>query len=263
MTRALDTKPLHPYLGVEVRGLELGPGLGDDAVAALWQALDDHGLLVFRNHPLSDEDLLAVGMALGVPDGGVRRYRVEGQAAGARPSRWHSHGGMGGTQPAVLCLSALNECPEGGEIEFSSARAAWEALDEERKRAVSGLTAVHRFGAIAHGGGAGSDAGVRQPLVFTDSLTGRQSLFVGYHAVAIEGMPEEQAQPLLAELHAFATQERFVYHHQWRPSDLLLWDLCALLHHTLPVRHRSSRALHEVILASRAAAGRPSHGTRA
>ena len=252
MSAAFTTMPLHPSLGVEVRGLKLHPGLDQAGLQALWQALDEHSLLVFRDHPIGDDDLLALSTQLGSPDGGVRRYKVEGPAAeSAKPSRWHSHGGISGPDPAVLCVSSLNECPEGGGIEFSAARAAYAALDEARKRSLDGLTAIHRFGAIAHGGGAGSNAGVRQPLVYTDAVTKKRALFVGYHAVEIEGMPEAAATPLLADLHSFATQERFVYRHQWRAGDLLLWDLCALLHHTYPVRAHN-RTLHEVIVASRA-----------
>lgn len=247
-----STNPVHPLLGVEVTGLKLGAGLDQATVQALWHMLDEHSLLVFRDNPIGDEDLLDLSARFGVPDGGVRRYRTDGPAPEtAVPSRWHSHGGIAGPEPAVLCVSSLNECPgEGGEIEFSAIRAAYDELDEARRRSIDGLTAIHRFGSIAHGSGAGSNAGARQPLVLTDPVTRRRALFVGYHAVEIEGMSEAQAGPLLAELHAFSTQERFVYRHQWRPGDLLLWDLCALLHHTYPVRSRS-RALHEVIVASR------------
>jgi alpha-ketoglutarate-dependent taurine dioxygenase len=253
MSTPFSTVPLHPHLGVEVKGVKLRPGLDQAGIQALWQLLDEHSLLVFRDNPISDDDLLALSTQLGAPDGGVRRYKVEGPApASAVPSRWHSHGGISGPDPAVLCVSSLNECPsEGGEIEFSAIRAAHDALDEGRRRSIDGLTAVHRFGAIAHSGGAGSNAGVRQPLVLADPVTGRRALFVGYHAVEIEGMPDAQAKPLLADLHQHSIQERFVYRHQWRPGDLLLWDLCALLHHTFPVRSRSNRTLHEVIVASR------------
>lgn len=252
MSTPFSTVPLHPHLGVEVKGLKLRPGLDQAGIQALWQVLDEHSLLVFRDNPIGDDDLLALSTQLGAPDGGVRRYKVEGPAEeSAKPSRWHSHGGITGPDPAVLCVSSLNECPDGGEIEFSAARAAYASLDEGRRRSIDGLTAIHRFGAIAHGGGAGSNAGVRQPLVYTDAVTKKRALFVGYHAIEIEGMPGEQATSLLAELHQHSIQDRFVYRHQWQPGDLLLWDLCALLHHTFPVRSRSNRTLHEVIVASR------------
>jgi len=253
MAEAFTTTPLHPQIGVEVRGLKLRPGLDDATVQSVWRVLDAHSLLVFRDNPISDDDLLTLSAQFGAPDGGVRRYKVEGPApATAVPSRWHSHGGIAGPDPAVLCVSSLNECPsEGGEIEFSAIRSAYDSLDEDRRRSIDGLTAVHRFGAIAHSSGAGSNAGVRQPLVRTDPVTKKRALFVGYHAVEIEGMPEEKAKNLLADLHAHSIQDRFVYRHDWRAGDLLLWDLCALLHHTFPVRSKSNRTLHEVIVSSR------------
>lgn len=255
MSIALRMKPLHQFLGVEASGLRLDASIDDETVAALWQVLDEHSLLVVRDHPIGDDDLLAFSRRMGEPDGGVRRYRTEGPAApAATPSRWHSHGGIKDPAPAVLCVSSLNECPtEGGEIEFAAARAAYDELDGGRRQALEDLVAVHRFGAIAHGGGAGSNEGVRQPVVRTDPVTGRRGLFVGYHAVEVEGMPGEPGRQLLAELHAHATAARFVYRHAWRPGDLLLWDLCALLHHTYPVRSASNRTLHEVIVANRQA----------
>ena len=33
-----------------------------------------------------------------------------------------------------------------------------------------------------------------------------------------------QAQALLDELFAFATQDRFIYSHAWRQGDLVIWD---------------------------------------
>jgi alpha-ketoglutarate-dependent taurine dioxygenase len=40
-------------------------------------------------------------------------------------------------------------------------------------------------------------------------------------------------EALLAELQDFATQERFVYRHHWRPGDLVMWDNRCLLHRAL------------------------------
>ena len=44
---------------------------------------------------------------------------------------------------------------------------------------------------------------------------------------------------------AFATQERFVYTHSWRPFDLILWDNRAVLHRATPFRG-SAEARHMV-----------------
>ena len=129
MSMALGMKPLHQHLGVEISGLRLDAAIDDETVASLWQVLDEHSLLVIREHPLADDDLLGLSRRMGRPDGGVRRYRSQGPAAPtATPSRWHSHGEIKATGPALLCVSSLNECPtEGGEIEFAAVRAAYDA----------------------------------------------------------------------------------------------------------------------------------------
>ena len=138
MSTELQMTPVHPLMGVELQGMKLDARPDERTVRRLWQALDAHSLLVFRDNPLEDADLLALAACLGEADGGVRRYSTQGPApADARPSRWHSHGGFGQGRPAVLCISALRECPEGGEIEFAAARAAHDELDPGRREALS------------------------------------------------------------------------------------------------------------------------------
>ena len=43
-----------------------------------------------------------------------------------------------------------------------------------------------------------------------------------------------EAEVLLDELYAFATQDRFVYSHQWRQGDLVIWDNRCSLHRATP-----------------------------
>jgi taurine dioxygenase len=42
--------------------------------------------------------------------------------------------------------------------------------------------------------------------------------------VGIEGMPQEEAEPLLNAVFDHAEKKEFVYEHVWRIGDLLLWD---------------------------------------
>ena len=43
-------------------------------------------------------------------------------------------------------------------------------------------------------------------------------------------MPDAQAEALLAELIAHATQRQFVYTHRWRVGDLVMWDNRCTMH---------------------------------
>ena len=68
------------------------------------------------------------------------------------------------------------------------------------------------------------------PLVRTHPGSGRKILFVGVHATHIPGMHIGEGRLLLAELLEHATQREFVYRHEWRVNDLVIWDNRCVLH---------------------------------
>jgi taurine dioxygenase len=72
---------------------------------------------------------------------------------------------------------------------------------------------------------------VRWPAVTRHPVTGRSILFVNpMHTHGFVDMKREEAWPLIEELAAHATQERFVYYHRWRVGDVLIWDERATMH---------------------------------
>ena len=73
-------------------------------------------------------------------------------------------------------------------------------------------------------------APVRQRLVRTHPSTGRKSLYLSSHAGRIEGMPVTEAMLLLKDLTEHATQPKYVYAHQWRQHDLVMWDNRCTMH---------------------------------
>jgi alpha-ketoglutarate-dependent taurine dioxygenase len=46
-------------------------------------------------------------------------------------------------------------------------------------------------------------------------------------------MPEAKGVALLDRLLAHTTQPEFVYTHQWRPGDVVMWDNRCLLHRAM------------------------------
>jgi alpha-ketoglutarate-dependent 2,4-dichlorophenoxyacetate dioxygenase len=110
-------------------------------------------------------------------------------------------------------------------------RAVYDALPQETKDRIAGLSARHNYFHSRRKAGAkvGDDSPLapymraEQPLVRT-SASGRPTLFVGAHTEAILGMGEDESRALIEELIAFATQPQFVYAHLWRAGDILIWD---------------------------------------
>ena len=82
---------------------------------------------------------------------------------------------------------------------------------------------------------------VPQVMVRTIPETGEKTLFVGSHAEHVIGWPPEKGNTLLKELLEWTTQPQFVYRHNWKPKDLVMWDNRCCLHRGRPwdgMKHR-------------------------
>jgi alpha-ketoglutarate-dependent 2,4-dichlorophenoxyacetate dioxygenase len=71
---------------------------------------------------------------------------------------------------------------------------------------------------------------VRHRLVRTHPTSGRKSLFLSAHIGTIVGWPQPEALAFIRDLTEHATQEQFVYSHQWTQHDLVMWDNRTTMH---------------------------------
>jgi alpha-ketoglutarate-dependent 2,4-dichlorophenoxyacetate dioxygenase len=177
----------------------------------------------------------------------------------ARNEEWHSDSSFKPVAALASLLSARIVPPVGGNTDFASARAAYDALPAERTSALEGLTALHR---MTHRD-MDNDKGYKEedkkrhvvthPLVRTNPVNGRKALYVGSHAQEIVGMPPEEGAKLIDELTAFCTQPQFVYSHAWRDGDAVMWDnRCTLHRATTFDRTKYKRKLHRTTIAGKA-----------
>jgi taurine dioxygenase len=60
--------------------------------------------------------------------------------------------------------------------------------------------------------------------------TGRKALYIGDKVSCFVGMTEEESRPLIEYLVKHATRPQFVYRHQWRANDIVLWDNRCTMH---------------------------------
>jgi taurine dioxygenase len=128
-----------------------------------------------------------------------------------------------------------------GDTVFTNTIAAYEELPDGMKRALAGKKAIHRYSErkrVANSPRpkltqAQLDAtpDVAHPIVRTHPATGRKALYVTEgECIGIEGMPEEDARPLISELHAHCIRPEFQYRHKWQVGDLLMWDNATSMH---------------------------------
>ena len=141
----------------------------------------------------------------------------------------------------MLAILHAKEVPseEGGTL-FADMCAAYARLPEPRQRQLAVMTAMHArqsgpVGDRLYGGDKGSTdkqyEEKRWPAITRHPVTGVPILFVNpMHAHGFEGMTQAEAWPLIDELTAIATDDRFVYYHHWRVGDVLMWDERATMH---------------------------------
>jgi alpha-ketoglutarate-dependent 2,4-dichlorophenoxyacetate dioxygenase len=275
----ITVTPLHPHIGAEVSGVDPARPLGDATIAALWQAIDKHAVIVLKNQSITDAQLKAFAAPFGPLEigraalqGGKRRLDIPeiGDISNldldnkirARDDRrrldmlgnrlWHTDASYMPVPVVLGMLFAVAVPPAsalgGGETEFADMRAAYDALDDEMKAAIDGLTVEHDiFWSRGQIGFTEFPPGERekyppspQRLVRRHPGSGRKTLYLSAHASHIVGWPVADGRLLLHDLNTHATQRQFVYSHKWATGDLVIWDNRCTMHRGRP--HDESQA---------------------
>ena len=151
---------------------------------------------------------------------------------------WHTDSSFKAPSGYASLLYARSVAPIGGHTQFADLRAACDALPAALKARLQGLIAEHSLIYSRRKLGFTeftpeekiAFAPVLRPLLRRIPESGRESLYIASHIGRIGGMPDAQAEALLAELVAHATQRQFVYTHRWRVGDLVMWDNRCTMH---------------------------------
>ncbi len=262
-------EPLHPLFAGRVTGLDLRRAATDREVATIRDALARLSVLVFPDQPIDDAAQIAFSARLGPleatrggakgagspvivltnigPDGTIAPPTDKQALNNRANSHWHADSSFKPVPAAASMLSAREVPGDGGDTQWASLRAAWDALPEALQRAARGRVAIHDFAwsrgridpTLVTEAERADWPPVRQALVL--ERPHGPSLYLGAHARSIEGMDEAAGRALLDELTAFATQDRFVLTHRWAAGDLVLWDNRAVLHRATPFASNSAR----------------------
>ena len=255
----LTINKLTDSVGAEVLGVDSDRLASDEAFgAAVLEALEDNGVLVFPELGLDPEAQVAFCRRLGDidhssdghhPVAGIYPVTLDksknSSAAYLRGTfDWHIDGctPIEDTFPQMATvLSAKQVAESGGETEFASSYAAYDALSDAEKERYGSLRVVHSLEASQRRVTPDPSPEVlarwrsrrthEHPLVWTHR-TGRKSLVLGASADYIVGMDPDKGRALLAELLDRATGADKVYRHHWSVGDTVIWDNRGVLHRT-------------------------------
>lgn len=249
----------------------------DDVVQACRDALEDRGVLVFPGMFLTDAEQLAFTDTFGervnftktVPGGEAAEADVYKITLDKKVNRepeyvlgtffWHIDGvTIDQPLPKATMLSARKLSPEGGQTEFASTFAAYDALPEQEKQALAEVKVIHRMEASMRpvfrvmdedqlAKYRGMAVEMVHPLVWTQK-SGRKSLVIGSHADEIVGMSIPAGRSTLARLTELAAQPDFSYRHEWREGDFVIWNNCGVMHRVVPYDEDCGRTMHRTTI---------------
>ena len=268
-----DIRPSSPAIGAEILGVDLSRPLTLEETGELREALNEHGVIFFRDQELTPEQHIAFAerfapinvnrffrSAPGHPQ--IAEVRKEPDQTTNIGGGWHTDHSYD-EAPALGSILLAREVPDhGGDTMFASMHHAYAALSDGLKRTLEGLRAVHSsrhvFGAAARyaretagriGNAERANQDAVHPVVVRHPETGRKTLYVNAaFTTHFEGWTEKESRPLLDYLYAHAAQPQFHMRFQWRKGSIAFWDNRATWHFAINDYDGERRLMHRITL---------------
>ena len=255
-------------IGAEIIGVDLSRDLDHETFNKIRDAYYQYSVIFFRDQKLTSQQHVNFSRRFGdleihvlkqyllpkhpeilVISNIIEDGKPIGLADAGRVAVWHTDISYLKEPSAGSALYALQIPYDDagkplGDTLFASTFAAYDALPESMKRRLSGLKATHHMTK-----GYDSDKQTpatrikydddqkslipdqAHPIIRTHPVTGRKCIYINKLCVTgIVGLPDSESGPLLEELYAHCTRPEFIYRHQWRVGDLLMWDNCSVQH---------------------------------
>lgn len=245
--------------GAAITGVDLGKPLTPAEISGIRRAWLAHQVVYFPDQPMGHEDLERFTRYLG--DWGHDPYvapidghphileirRDPDEPVAPFGGSWHSDWSFQECPPSATILHGKVIPPVGGDTWYADGYAAYDALDPDERAVLDALTALHSarrpYSPEGYRAGRGDERSMRilpsddayrvqeHPLVRTHPETGRKALWVNaVYTVGIKGMSDEEGSALVKRLCRHATDERFVYKHEWAADMLTMWDNRSVQH---------------------------------
>ncbi len=258
----LEAVDLSPLIGSEIH-LSKEALVSGQFAAELRELLERRGVLVFPQVKFTDAEQIAFTKTMGafLPEmEGQEIYNITLDTKLNPKSDylkgslyWHIDGTMNKVPIGVAVLSSHVLPTWGGNTEFCNTYAAWDHLPGEEKRELENLRVMHSaWTSLLYYDPEPSYAKLRElmrlgevdlPLVWKHR-SGRKSLVLGCTANHVIGKSASESTGTLVRLREWATQPQFVYSHEWRVGDSVMWDNTGTMHRAMPYDPDCGRLLH-------------------
>ncbi len=255
-------KPLQNNFTAQINGVDLARSIEEKTFVDIQKALHEFGVIHFPKQKLSPSTLSSFTKLWGKPDVHhlaehtfpehpevrvLSNVKKAGKLVGAfrGGNFWHSDLSYLKKTGYVTLLYGI-ECPsEGGDTLFADMRRLYDSLPNRIRIQIEGKMAVHdrsyRYSALyperppLTKSQLAKVPPVEHPAVITHPVTEEKSVFLYKEIIRTIGeLDQETTWSLMEEIESLLDNENFVYRHEWKPGDLVIWDNRCTLHSATP-----------------------------
>ena len=253
---SITVRPLSHALGAEIQGVDLARPLSNAEFDQVHRTFLEKGILLFRDQRITREQHIAFSRRFGELDDHASLPRdrhpdypelllvtnipkENGQPSDSKYTgqQWHSDLSFTPVPSLGSLLRGITIPDVGGDTVFANMYLAYETLSDGMKDMIADLHGIHTGTRKVDDPNSTREQEQRkinppiaQPVVRVHPETGRKALYIGEKVSCFVGMTEEESRPLIDYLVKHATRPQFVYRHQWRQDDIVLWDNRCTMH---------------------------------
>jgi len=253
---SISVRPLSHALGAEIQGVDLAKPFSNSEFDQIHRTFLERGILLFRDQKITREQHIAFSRRFGELDrhDSLPRDRhpdypelllvtnipeKDGTPSASKYTGQQWHSDMSFTLEPSLgsLLRGIVIPPVGGDTMFTNMYLAYETLSDGMKKMIEPLHGVHTGRRKVLDADTEREKEqtrinppIAQPLVRVHPETGRKALYIGEKVSSLVGMTEEESKPIVDYLVKHATRPQFVYRHQWKQDDIIMWDNRCTMH---------------------------------
>ena len=263
-------RPLAGAMGAEILDVDL-KNINDDTFNEIYKAFVDYQVIGILDQDLNSDQYLEFGRKWGE----IHHYpymkglethpeileivKTEKDTY-AFGNVWHSDGSFTEIPPKATMLYAQELPPAGGDTLFANMYQAYDTLSDRMKEILGSLRGLYvgdqplKLGNFT---GAKSmkqqDPGKTKvhtyhPIIRTHPDSKNKALYIGGHAVEIEGMTKEESTPILNYLKSHSTRPEFICRLKWSPGTIAIWDNRCTQHYAVDDYAGFRRRMHRITI---------------
>jgi taurine dioxygenase len=242
---AISVTPASPHIGAEIGTIDLTKPPSDAQLEQLRAAFTQYQVIFFRDQRISFDDQVRLASYFGnlgrhagkttiskpTDNPLVRKFHYDENSQVISGENFHSDQSCAPMPPLGTILYNHTVPPDGGgDTQFASMYAAYDALSPRMKVYLEGLTATHDGTRIF---GPGTPVSIH-PVVVRHPESGRKALYVNTDFTAhINDLPRLEADRLLAFLVDHCTNPQWTVRYRWHAHSIAVWDNRCVQHQAI------------------------------